>query len=83
MFDSGPVHLTFWDRLFSKYFAFALSVSFHQCSTLILILILLSEGQEGKVLACSKKVMLLGITGGLDKKESVAVVQNCIMFTMQ
>jgi hypothetical protein len=33
-----------WDRVFSQYFGFSLSPSFHQCSTLIIILHL-PEGQ--------------------------------------
>jgi hypothetical protein len=38
-----------WERIFSKYFGFALSVSFGYCSILIFILILfLSEGRAGE-----------------------------------
>jgi hypothetical protein len=36
-----------WDRFFSEYVVFALSVSLHQCSILDLIFMFLSQGQAG------------------------------------
>jgi hypothetical protein len=52
---------------FSAYFGFLLSESFHQCSILNLILILLlSEGQAGKAL--QTKQCSLGNWGALDRK---------------
>jgi hypothetical protein len=44
-----------WGSIFSKYFGFLLSVSFHYCSTLIFISMLpFPEGQVGKAWEPSK-----------------------------
>jgi hypothetical protein len=50
-----------WDRIFSEYVRFALSITFHQCSTLIFIyMLLLSKGQTGEAWKPSKKKCYLG-----------------------
>lgn len=46
-----------WDMFFSLYFGILLSVSFHQCCTLIFInMLLLSETQESKAWGTSKRL---------------------------
>jgi len=50
-----------WDRLFSQYFRFTLSVSFHQCFTLIFIYtLLLPDEQTSEVWKPSKKKFFFG-----------------------
>jgi hypothetical protein len=56
------------DRLFSQYVGFLLSVSFHQCSTLIFTQLLLAEVQMGEVWKPSKKQCSFGTRGALDRK---------------
>jgi hypothetical protein len=48
-----------WGRVFSEYFAFPLSVSFHKCSIFIFIYMsLFPDGQTGEAWEPSKKTML-------------------------
>jgi hypothetical protein len=51
-----------------------LTVSFHQCSILILIL-LLSEGQVGEAWEPSKKAMLFRISWSTGQKSTVTVFE--------
>jgi len=48
---------------FFREFLFPLLISFHQCSTLIFILILLSEGQTGEAWKPSNKKMFFSMSG--------------------
>ena len=58
----------YWDRIFSDYFRFALSISFHQFSTIIFVYkLLLSEGQTGGTWKSSIKRCYMGSWGALHK----------------
>jgi hypothetical protein len=59
-----------WDRFFSEYFGFALSVSFHKCSTLFIYMLLLPESQKGeKAWEPSTKQCSFGNRTELDRKQ--------------
>jgi hypothetical protein len=61
-----------WYRLSSQYFSFPLSVSSHQCSVLIFILMpLLSEGQAGKAWELSDEAGLFRMSGSARIHECV------------
>jgi len=67
-FDFRLVHVRYvvdkwgWDKFFSEYFRFLLSVSFHLCSMLIFIdMLLLREGQTGETWEPSGKEVLFQV----------------------
>ena len=70
-FDSRLVHVKFLvrrvtiEQSFLHDFCFPLSVSFHQCSILILVIymLLLAEGQAGEAWEASSKSMLFPVSG--------------------
>lgn len=62
-----------WDRFFSKCYGFVLSISVRQCAILILML-LLSEGQTGEVKELSKKTAFLWLTRNTGQKSTVRVL---------
>jgi hypothetical protein len=73
-FDPSPFHVKFWstrwhwDRFFSEYFRFSPSLSFHQCSILIFIhVLLLPEVTTGDVSEFSKKQWYFGNGVPLDR----------------
>jgi len=73
-----------WDRIFFDYFRFALSISFHQFSTIIFIyMLLLSEGQTGETWKSSKKRCYVGSRGALDKILSISIYLAKETFTIE
>jgi hypothetical protein len=59
----------YWNRLFSQYFCFAMSLSFHQCPTLIFIYMrLIQEGQMGEPRETSRELCSFENRGTLNIK---------------
>ena len=62
----------YWDSFFSEYLGFSLSLSFHQCSILIFVcMLLLLEKQTGEAWGSSKKQRSFWNRGVLERRLSL------------